>query len=60
LTARRGWQEVGGRRVELRFCGRGHTDTELVVPVPDAEAVRRAPFTEEAARQALERAAATA
>jgi glyoxylase-like metal-dependent hydrolase (beta-lactamase superfamily II) len=27
---------VGGRRVELRFCGRGHTDHDLVVVVPDA------------------------
>ena len=28
--------QVGGRRVELRFCGRGHTDHDLVVVVPDA------------------------
>jgi glyoxylase-like metal-dependent hydrolase (beta-lactamase superfamily II) len=28
--------EVGGRRVELRFSGRGHTDHDLVVVVPDA------------------------
>jgi glyoxylase-like metal-dependent hydrolase (beta-lactamase superfamily II) len=28
--------EVGGRRVELRFAGRGHTDHDLVVAVPDA------------------------
>jgi glyoxylase-like metal-dependent hydrolase (beta-lactamase superfamily II) len=28
--------EVGGRRVELRFFGRGHTDHDLVVAVPDA------------------------
>jgi glyoxylase-like metal-dependent hydrolase (beta-lactamase superfamily II) len=27
---------VGGRRVELRFSGRGHTDHDLVVAVPDA------------------------
>ena len=27
---------VGGRRVELRFLGRGHTDHDLVVVVPDA------------------------
>ena len=28
--------EVGGRRVELRFLGRGHTDHDIVVDVPDA------------------------
>jgi glyoxylase-like metal-dependent hydrolase (beta-lactamase superfamily II) len=28
--------QVGGRQVELRFCGRGHTDHDLVVVVPDA------------------------
>jgi glyoxylase-like metal-dependent hydrolase (beta-lactamase superfamily II) len=28
--------EVGGRRVELRFLGRGHTDHDIVVRVPDA------------------------
>jgi glyoxylase-like metal-dependent hydrolase (beta-lactamase superfamily II) len=27
---------VGGRRVELRFLGRGHTDHDIVVSVPDA------------------------
>jgi glyoxylase-like metal-dependent hydrolase (beta-lactamase superfamily II) len=27
---------VGGRRVELRYAGRGHTDNDLVVLVPDA------------------------
>jgi glyoxylase-like metal-dependent hydrolase (beta-lactamase superfamily II) len=30
---------VGGRRVELRFLGRGHTDHDLVVVVPDAGVV---------------------
>jgi glyoxylase-like metal-dependent hydrolase (beta-lactamase superfamily II) len=28
--------EVGGRRVELRFLGRGHTDHDIVVDVRDA------------------------
>jgi glyoxylase-like metal-dependent hydrolase (beta-lactamase superfamily II) len=28
--------DVGGRRVELRFLGRGHTDHDIVVVVPDA------------------------
>jgi glyoxylase-like metal-dependent hydrolase (beta-lactamase superfamily II) len=27
---------VGGRRVELRYLGRGHTDADIVVEVPDA------------------------
>lgn len=31
--------EVGGRRVELRYLGRGHTDTDIVVSVPDAGVV---------------------
>jgi glyoxylase-like metal-dependent hydrolase (beta-lactamase superfamily II) len=30
---------VGGRRVELRHLGRGHTDHDLVVVVPDADVV---------------------
>ena len=28
--------DVGGRRVELRYLGRGHTDGDIVVNVPDA------------------------
>jgi glyoxylase-like metal-dependent hydrolase (beta-lactamase superfamily II) len=31
--------EVGGRRVELSYLGRGHTDTDIVVVVPDAAVV---------------------
>ncbi|MBA3234379.1 MAG: MBL fold metallo-hydrolase [Chloroflexi bacterium] len=31
--------EVGGRRVELRYLGRGHTDHDIVVRVPDAAVV---------------------
>ena len=29
--------EVGGRRVELRYLGRGHTNHDVVVDVPDAD-----------------------
>jgi glyoxylase-like metal-dependent hydrolase (beta-lactamase superfamily II) len=29
--------EVGGRRVELRYLGHGHTDHDVVVSVPDAD-----------------------
>ena len=29
--------EVGGRTVELRYLGRGHTDADIVVLVPDAD-----------------------
>lgn len=31
--------EVGGRRVELTYLGRGHTDADIVVVVPDADIV---------------------
>jgi glyoxylase-like metal-dependent hydrolase (beta-lactamase superfamily II) len=40
---------VGGRRVELRFCGRGHTDHDLVVAVPDAGVVFCGDLVEEGA-----------
>src|SRR6185436_1770028 len=29
--------EPGGRTVELRYLGRGHTDNDIVVVVPDAD-----------------------
>jgi glyoxylase-like metal-dependent hydrolase (beta-lactamase superfamily II) len=29
--------DAGGRRVELRFLGRGHTDNDIVAIVPDAD-----------------------
>jgi glyoxylase-like metal-dependent hydrolase (beta-lactamase superfamily II) len=41
--------EVGGRRVELRFCGRGHTDNDLVVIVPDAGVLFAGDLVEEGA-----------
>jgi glyoxylase-like metal-dependent hydrolase (beta-lactamase superfamily II) len=41
--------EVGGRRVELRWCGRGHTDNDLVVVVPDAGVVFAGDLVEEGA-----------
>jgi glyoxylase-like metal-dependent hydrolase (beta-lactamase superfamily II) len=31
--------DVGGRPVELRFLGRGHTDHDAVVSIPDADVV---------------------
>jgi len=31
--------EIGGRRLELRWLGRGHTDNDLVIRVPDASVV---------------------
>ena len=31
--------EVGGRRVELRYLGRGHTDHDIVISVPSANVV---------------------
>ena len=31
--------EVGGRAVELRFLGRGHTDHDAVITVPDTDVV---------------------
>ena len=31
--------EIGGRRIELRWLGRGHTDNDLVIRIPDANVV---------------------
>ncbi|HEY7827055.1 MAG TPA: MBL fold metallo-hydrolase, partial [Candidatus Limnocylindrales bacterium] len=31
--------EIGGRLIELRWLGRGHTDNDLVIRVPDAPVV---------------------
>jgi glyoxylase-like metal-dependent hydrolase (beta-lactamase superfamily II) len=39
LFAETAWIEIGGRQVELRYLGRGHTDHDIVVSVPDANVV---------------------
>ncbi len=31
--------EVGGRQIQLRYLGRGHTDDDIVIAVPDASVV---------------------
>ncbi len=31
--------DIGGRRLELRYLGRGHTDDDVVIAVPDASVV---------------------
>jgi glyoxylase-like metal-dependent hydrolase (beta-lactamase superfamily II) len=31
--------DVGGRAVELRYLGRGHTDHDAVISIPDAEVI---------------------
>ncbi|HEY8534342.1 MAG TPA: MBL fold metallo-hydrolase [Micromonospora sp.] len=41
--------DVGGRRVELRHLGRGHTAGDLVVHVPDADVVIAGDLVEEGA-----------
>jgi len=46
--------DVGGRRVELRFCGRGHTDNDLVVLVPDVGVVFAGDLVEEGAPPSYE------
>jgi glyoxylase-like metal-dependent hydrolase (beta-lactamase superfamily II) len=46
--------EVGGRPVELRYCGRGHTDNDLVVLVPDAGVVFAGDLVEEGAPPSYE------
>jgi glyoxylase-like metal-dependent hydrolase (beta-lactamase superfamily II) len=40
---------VGGRPVQLRYLGRGHTDNDLVVTVPDAGLVLAGDLVEEGA-----------
>jgi glyoxylase-like metal-dependent hydrolase (beta-lactamase superfamily II) len=41
--------QVGGRPVQLRFCGRGHTDHDLVVLAPDAGVLFAGDLVEEGA-----------
>lgn len=40
---------IGGRRVSLRFLGRGHTDQDIIVVVPDADVVFTGDLVEESA-----------
>jgi glyoxylase-like metal-dependent hydrolase (beta-lactamase superfamily II) len=40
--------ELGGRLVDLRYLGRGHTDNDIVVEVPDAGVARRRPPRDDA------------
>jgi glyoxylase-like metal-dependent hydrolase (beta-lactamase superfamily II) len=46
--------DVGGRRVELRHFGRGHTAGDLVVLVPDADVVVAGDLVEEGAPPSFE------
>jgi glyoxylase-like metal-dependent hydrolase (beta-lactamase superfamily II) len=41
--------EVGGRRVDLAFLGRGHTDNDIVLVVPDADVLCAGDLVENAA-----------
>jgi glyoxylase-like metal-dependent hydrolase (beta-lactamase superfamily II) len=47
--AREAALDLGGRRVDLRFLGRGHTDHDVVALVPDAEVVFAGDLVEEGA-----------
>ncbi|MDO5740577.1 MAG: MBL fold metallo-hydrolase [Ornithinimicrobium sp.] len=46
--------DLGGRRVELLYAGRGHTDHDLAVAVPDAEVVFAGDLVEEGADPHME------
>ena len=48
--------DLGDRRVELAYLGRGHTDHDLVVHVPDTEVVLAGDLVEVGAPPALEEA----
>jgi glyoxylase-like metal-dependent hydrolase (beta-lactamase superfamily II) len=41
--------DVGGRAVELRYLGRGHTDNDIIVHVPEANLVFAGDLVEESA-----------
>ncbi|MGH3588805.1 MAG: MBL fold metallo-hydrolase, partial [Pseudonocardia sp.] len=49
--------DLGGRRAELRHLGRGHTDHDLVVAVPDAGVVFAGDLVEQGAPPSLDEAA---
>ncbi len=40
---------IGGRPVELRFLGRGHTDQDIVVVIPDSDVIFTGDLVEEGA-----------
>ncbi len=46
--------DVGGRPVTLRYLGRGHTDSDLIVHVPDAGVLFAGDLVEEGAPPAFE------
>ena len=46
--------DLGGRTVELQYAGRGHTDHDLAVGVPDAGVVFAGDLVEEGADPAME------
>ncbi len=46
--------DVGGRQVVLRHPGRGHTDADLVVRVPDADLLVAGDLVEQAGPPAFE------
>jgi glyoxylase-like metal-dependent hydrolase (beta-lactamase superfamily II) len=46
--------DLGGRRVEIRFLGRGHTDGDLLVLVPDADVAFAGDLLEEGAPPSFE------
>ncbi|WP_433529004.1 MBL fold metallo-hydrolase [Micromonospora sp. CA-263727] len=46
--------DIGGRRVMLRHPGRGHTDADLVVQVPDADLLVAGDLVEQAGPPAFE------
>ncbi|WP_151526522.1 MBL fold metallo-hydrolase [Serinicoccus kebangsaanensis] len=46
--------DLGGRTVELQYAGRGHTDHDLAVAVPDAAVVFTGDLVEEGADPAME------
>lgn len=54
LVDRRAELDVGGRRVVLAYLGRGHTDGDLVVHVPDAGVVYAGDLVEQGAPPAFE------
>jgi glyoxylase-like metal-dependent hydrolase (beta-lactamase superfamily II) len=45
--------DLGGRQVELRYAGRGHTDGDIAVHVPDAQVTFLGDLIEESAPPAL-------